>query len=136
MDQPQSQQQPQLQQQQQQRQQQQQQSQGPERIGLMVLDLPAQAAPFPVRFEREEDAQRWQLARQQAQLIAQLDNVEVHSDDDTPSTSDEEYEVYGRAGKYEAATAWLEDEGVFDSSDDIDVIPDSDSEYEELVEVV
>ena len=43
--------------------------------------------------------------------------------------------MYGRALKYDGAVAWLEDEGVFDSSDDIDVVPDSDSEYEELVEV-
>ncbi|WIA37324.1 hypothetical protein OEZ86_014259 [Tetradesmus obliquus] len=100
-----------------------------------VLDPPAQAQPFPVSFEREEDAWQRLLARQQAQLIAQLENTAVHSDDDTPSTSDDKYDIYEMAAKYESAAAWLEDEGVLVSSDDIDVIPDSDSEYEELVEV-
>ncbi|WIA22378.1 hypothetical protein OEZ85_004685 [Tetradesmus obliquus] len=95
----------------------------------------AQAQPFPVSFEREEDAWQRLLARQQAQLIAELENTAVHSDDDTPSTSDAEYDIYEMAAKYESAAAWLEDEGVLVSSDDIDVIPDSDSEYEELVEV-
>jgi hypothetical protein len=63
-----------------------------------------------------------------AQLTAQIANATLHSDDDTPSSSEEEYEVYGRAYKYEGAAAWLEDAGVLDSSDDIDVAPDSDSE--------
>jgi hypothetical protein len=30
--------------------------------------------------------------------------------------------------KHQGAAAWLEDEGVFDSSDDIDIIPDSDDD--------
>ncbi|WIA29788.1 hypothetical protein OEZ86_012262 [Tetradesmus obliquus] len=139
----QQQQQQQMQQQQQQRRQQQQQQQrsfsrpsrGPERIGLSVLDPPAQAQPFPVSFEREEDARQRLLARQQAQLIAELENTAVHSDDATPSTSDAEYDIYEMGAKYESTAAWLKDEGVLVSSDDIDVIPDSDSEYEEPVEV-
>lgn len=44
--------------------------------------------------------------------------TELHPDGDTPSTSDEGCKEYGRAGTYEGAAAWLEDEGVVDSSDD------------------
>jgi hypothetical protein len=121
-----------LSQQQQQQQQQQsslQQSQDSVRIGIRMLELPTQDQPFPVSFEREQDAlQRHNLARQQAQLTAQLEMTELHSNDITPSSSEEEYAVYERVCKYGAAT-WLEDVGVLDSSDDIDVIPDSDCEY-------
>jgi hypothetical protein len=120
------------QQQQQQQQQQQsslQQSQDSVRIGIRMLELPTQDQPFPVSFERQQDAlQRHNLARQQAQLTAQLEITELHSNDITPSSSEEEYAVYERACKYAGAATWLEDVGVLDSSDDIDVIPDSDCE--------
>jgi hypothetical protein len=34
--------------------------------------------------------------------------------------------------KHQGAAAWLEDEGVFDSSDDIDIIPDSDDDDDQF----
>jgi hypothetical protein len=40
----------------------------------------------------------------------------------------EDYVAYAKSYKHQGAAAWLEDEGVFDSSDDIDIIPDSDDD--------
>jgi hypothetical protein len=116
---------------------QQQQSQGPQRLGVSVLHLPVNAQPLVVSFETEADAEQRRLARQQAQLVAQLDNTEITSDDSdesyTPHSSVEDYALeakYGNAleGRFEA-DAWLEDEAVFDSSDDVSGNDASDSDW-------
>jgi hypothetical protein len=48
--------------------------------------------------------------------------------DDEVASSEEDYVAYAKSHKHQGAAAWLEDEGVFDSSDDIDIIPDSDDD--------
>jgi hypothetical protein len=106
-----------------QQQSQEQLSQGPGQLGMSVLDLPVNEEPFPVSFERVADAEPRQLAQQQARLIAELDDTELDSGkSDTPPSSVEDFtleEKYGFVigGSFDGAGAWLEDEGVFDSSD-------------------
>lgn len=46
-----------------------QQSQTPRRVEIAVLGLPVQSQPFPISFEREEDAKQRKLAQQQAELL-------------------------------------------------------------------
>jgi hypothetical protein len=106
-----------------------QQSRGSERTGIRVLELPTQTQPFPVHFEREQNAQK--RARQQAQVIARLEDMTLLSDDEVAS-SEEDYVAYAKSYKHQGAAAWLEDEGVFDSSDDIDIIPDSDDDDDQF----
>jgi hypothetical protein len=48
--------------------------------------------------------------------------------DDEVASSEEDYVAYAKSYKHQGAAAWLEDEGVFYSSDDIDIIPDSDDD--------
>jgi hypothetical protein len=60
-------------------------------------------------------------------LIEQLENATLQSDDEV-ATSEEDYVAYAKSYKHQGAAVWLEDEGVFDSSDDVDIIPDSDDD--------
>jgi hypothetical protein len=82
-----------------------------------------------VHFEREQNAQK--CARQQAQVIARLEDMMLLSDDEVAS-SEEDYVAYAKSYKHQGAAAWLEVEGVFDSSDDIDIIPDSDDDDDQF----
>jgi hypothetical protein len=109
-------------------------SQGPGRLGMSVLELPMRDEAFPVSFKSEAAAEQRRLTQQQAQLVAQLEDMEMDSDEsDTPPSSEENYVLaakYGieQGGSFDGADAWFVDEGVFDSSDDVSVIADSDSD--------
>jgi hypothetical protein len=122
---------------QQQQQPQMQLSRGPERLGIRVLNLPVSAQPFPVSFVSEADAEQRRVARQQAQRVAQLENTEMDSDEsDTPPSSLDDFVVgakYGfvRGRWFDVADAWLEDEAVFDSSDDVSGVAGSDSDWDD-----
>lgn len=85
---------------------------------------PDSAAPFPVCFEREEDMRARLAAGEQAAMIAELEATELSSDaPDTPpyGDSDVEYADFGAPADWAAADedVWLQDHGVFDSSDDV-----------------
>jgi hypothetical protein len=58
------------------------------------------------------------------QLIAQLENTQLDSDEPDTPCDVEDYTDYRHEIWWDYS--WLGDEGVLDSSDDIDLIPDSD----------
>jgi hypothetical protein len=92
-----------------------------QQIGVDAVRLPVQGTPFSFSFHREADVEQRRVAMQQAELVAQLDNTEIASDEsDTPPSSVNDFLL---DAKYGAADASFEDEAVFDSSDDSGIDP-------------